>query len=87
MTTHPSFPNTSGQELFPPHYESSADDSSGDEGFTRELDEQWHLGETVPPEDGEFAELSNLWDDALNESKGASNTKKKWVTVTLHDKP
>ncbi len=65
------------QEFFPPHYESSADDSSGDdEGFTRELDDQWRLGETGP-EDGDFAELSDLWDDALNQSKGASNTKRK----------
>ncbi len=67
--------HTHTQELFPPHYESSADDSSGDEGFTTELDEQWRLGETAP-EDGEFAELSDLWDDALNESKGHSTKKK-----------
>lgn len=60
------------QELFPPNYESSEDDSSGDEGYTQAVvDEQWRLGDTAP-EDGEFAELSDLWDDTLNESKGQS---------------
>ena len=61
------------QELYPQHYGSSADDSSGDEEYpggepAPGYDEQWRLGETPP--DDEFAHLSDLWEDSTPHAEG-----------------
>jgi len=65
--------------MAPPGYESSGDDSSEDEGgfpeFGPAYNDQWELGDTGQ-DDGEFAELSDLWDDTapLTEGRGRKYT-------------